>query len=133
MDDLKLRLTGGSLDHSPNRQSNITSHRWSIGPSSIWRVKFRKVGRSKLRHLDQEAFLLKAAVVCNMVDESDGKGEGSNCLQNLPLDTRPLACPLAQMEEVDGDDNTFMDEIFHDLRCPDQTVAFIRLLPAGVK
>ena len=52
-----LRLTGGPLDHCPNVRSKITSLRWSIGPSSNWTVKFRKFGRSKLRHLDQGAFL----------------------------------------------------------------------------
>ena len=57
MDGPKLRLTGGPLDHRPNGQSKITSLRWSIGPSSIWTVKFCKFGRSELRHLDQGAFL----------------------------------------------------------------------------
>ena len=57
LDGPKLRLTGGPSDHRPNGRSKITSHRWSIGPLSIWTVKFRKFGRSKLRHLDQGAFL----------------------------------------------------------------------------
>ena len=38
-------------------RSKITSHKWSIGPSSIRTVMFRKFGLSKLRHLDQGAFL----------------------------------------------------------------------------
>ena len=52
MYDSKLCLTGGPLDHRPNGWSKITSHMWSI-----WTVKFCKFGRSKLRHLDQGAFL----------------------------------------------------------------------------
>ena len=53
MDGITLRLTGAPLDHCPNRQFKITSHRWSIGTLSICTVRFRKFGRSKLRHSDQ--------------------------------------------------------------------------------
>ena len=51
------RPTGGPFDHRPNERSKIMSLRWSIGPSSIWTVKFCKFEWSKLRHSDQVAFL----------------------------------------------------------------------------
>ena len=53
----KLCLTGGPLDHRPNGRSKITSHMWSIEPSSIWMVTSCKFDQSQLRHLDQGAFL----------------------------------------------------------------------------
>ena len=58
MDGPNLLLTGGPSDHRPNGQSKITSHRWSIGSSSILTFKFSKFGRSKLSHLDPVAFLV---------------------------------------------------------------------------
>ena len=66
MDDLKLRLTGGPLDHRPNGRSQFTYHMWSIEPSSILTVKFCKFGQSKLRHLDQGAFLQKLSSLITM-------------------------------------------------------------------
>ena len=36
MDNTKLCLTGGPLDHRPNGRSTFRSHRWSIGPLSIF-------------------------------------------------------------------------------------------------
>ena len=51
---------GWSKNMVPNiyfKRSKITVHDRNCGPSSIWTVKFRKFGRSKLSHLDWGTFL----------------------------------------------------------------------------
>ena len=52
MDGPKMRYT---THNRPTGWSKIRSHRWFIGPLSIWMVKVCKFAWSKLRHLDRGA------------------------------------------------------------------------------